>query len=137
MRWSYIVILLLPVFPLASGEAQEKKGPVLKNLEIGSLGDFFTLLSAEQTGDSAAKASKLMLKLEAKRDVDPTVLAFKVALFDQNNYVQVAKNLEFGAAFPLKEGERIEATVNWGEGEPHKWSRIVIRQVERPTFPKG
>src|SRR5437870_11764289 len=125
MRWLYIVILLVLVFPSTSGEAQEKKGPVLKNLEVGSLGDFFTLLSAEQTGDSA-KASKLILKLEAKKDVDPTVRAFKVALFDQNNYVQVAKNLEFGAAFPLKEGERIEATVNWGEGEPHKWSRIVI-----------
>ena len=134
MRYLYIVILLVPVFSLTSEGAQEKK-EISKNLEIGPLGDFFTLLSADQILDSA-KGSKLILKLEAKKDVDPTVLAFKVGLFDKNNYVQIAKNLEFGAAFPLKVGERIEASFYW-EGEPRKWNRIVIRQVERPMFPKA
>src|SRR2546426_10966127 len=63
MRWSYIVIVLLllvPGFSLTSDGAQEKK-EISKNLEIGPLGDFFTLLAADQTLDSA-KGSKLILK---------------------------------------------------------------------------
>ncbi len=136
MRYLSTAVLLLVC--LGGSLAQSEKSPLpIQKLEIGSLADFFDLLSTpEHLRDKANKSVTLRLRLEAKRDVDPSILAFKIGLFDEDNYIRGVSELRFEAAFPLKPGERVTASADWEEKEPRQWARVVIRQVER-SLPKA
>jgi hypothetical protein len=130
-----IVIVLFAI--CTSGSAQEPV-PLGKGIDLGSLAEHFTLLSAEASwGVTGNGGYTVVLKLQAKKDVDTAGLYFQVGAFDKGKLLLEAKPLKFDEDFPLLKGECMYATCTFTrmsyqeDGLP--WSKIYIRAAKKPS----
>jgi hypothetical protein len=113
-RFLAIALVLCVAAPVAT---TQEPVPISKGIDIGPLGNYFTLLSAEggknyaPTGNGLQPDGYLVtLRLRATRDVDTADLLYRVGFFDKDKHLLQASPLQFEAGFPLLKGESIEAT---------------------------
>lgn len=133
-------VMILSLILAGFVPAQDKKSDdLMKSIDLGALGEHFKLLSAEWDFDPQ-RGGTVVLKLEAKKDIDTSRLYFKVGFFDKSNHLHATNPLRFMAAFPLQKGEsiRVDTLDERGAGDgsdPQNWHRIVIRKIDNPTKP--
>jgi hypothetical protein len=111
--------------------ADENADALTKSVDMGDLGDQFTLVKVEHELDPQ-RGGTIRFKLEAKKDVDTAGLSYKVGFFEADKHLEMAHELRFRAEFPLKKGERITAEAFAGR-ESKTWPRLVIRKVDKPA----
>jgi hypothetical protein len=120
-------VLTLMVFAPAAAVAQEGQS-VSKAVNLGPLADSFTLVSALAYADD--DGYRIVLKLQAKKDVDTTDLSCQAGFFDREKHVLHASPLQFQVLFPMQKGETVSAGFNYlGESDngSFPWHTIVIR----------
>ena len=131
----YRVLAIAFVLCLVAPAARAQEADVSKAINLGTLADSFTLVSAEAGPHEGGIG--IWLKLRAKKDVDTTDLYYQVGFFDKGKVVVHATPLKFQANFPLQTGETVHAYCTYvnaafEEGN-YPWHAIVIRSGKKPN----
>src|SRR5258708_7426271 len=125
-----VLLCIVMALPVVAREAD-----VSKAINLGTLADSFTLVSAEAGPYEGGIG--IWLKLRAKKDVDTTDLYYQVGFFDKGKVVVQATPLKFQANFPLQTGETVHAFCNYVnapfEEGTYPWHTIAIRLGKKPT----
>jgi hypothetical protein len=129
------VALLLCIVVAAPATPQEGEA-IGKAINIGPLADSFTLVSG-LVYDEQPGGYKIVLKLQAKKDVDTSELYCQVGFFDKSKTVIQASPLLFQANFPLLKGEMVNAGCAFVGTTPEEgtypWHTIVVRLGKKPN----
>jgi len=121
---------LTVVLSLAGRARSDEKADALKqSIDLGELNVPFKLASAERVVDPM-RGGLVVLKLEAKKDIDTSQLSYKAGFFDKDGQLHFASAVWFAAAFPLRKGESIRMEI-WEGPAPQPWHRIALRKVDK------
>lgn len=142
-----ISFLCLCSFAWAQKKAKDDNHPakpqeIEKIIDLGSLGEYFDLVSATRMARDDSRPTmtsskygdaSITLKLQAKKDVDTSRCFFKAGFFDNNNHLCHACDVVFEAKFPLIKGESVNVLLYDG-GKQTAWGKIAVRKNEGQTY---
>lgn len=125
--------LVVVLTTLAEGTAQPPANPptipLKAEIDLGPLDDYFRVLTSEQVIDPA-RGITVVLKLQAKKDVDTSQFFLKAGFFDKENHLHQASPVRFDAAFPLKKDESMRVEI-WAGRTQKPWHRVTLRRIEK------
>jgi hypothetical protein len=133
MKRAIACLILLGAIVAVPLHAQEPL-PLGKGIDIGPLGEYFTVLTAETS--TLGGGYTITLKLQAKKDVDTSDLFVQLAAFDKGKLLLESQTLKFDADLSLLKGESLYAGCRFlrfapqAEGLP--WHRLSVRNAKKP-----
>lgn len=129
----HILVLAVGLATLAEGAAQVrpevKPVPFKAAIDLGPLEEYFRVLTSEQVRDPN-RGTTVVLKLQAKKDVDTSQFFLKAGFFDSDNHLGQASPVRFDAAFPLKKDESMRVEI-WAGRTKQEWHRVTFRRIEK------
>lgn len=136
MNRLFAVALMALFLTTSLSRAQDKEFSP-KSVDLGPLGEYFTVLEIHPYGGpfTSSGTNSMLLQLQARKDADTSEFAgrFKLGAFDAKNHLFHTAVLTFEHTFPLERSESINASVDWPfmpETEvPGK--KLVIRRVKQ------